>query len=191
MLFDFLCEAFTKGWVSKNVYVQCVTEPMDATRSLLHELIMHGDVANYMRYLHAIDALYKEDKLVESAYFDMLTQKNKGGYSGIHQSLNAPNVEIARAFLRWFKVNDVGLLKHSRHALLLLKCDKKNEYPTRVFDHDGINDEVHALRVALSLPEQRLSVFVELAKGRGFSSGTVVTSPDDVRIIDVMSPGGM
>jgi hypothetical protein len=199
MLFDFLSEAYRKNWVSESVYTQILTEPVSFTRSLLHELIMHGDVDNYMRYLHAIDALYQTGQLTEDGYLSIFRQKNKAGYSGVHQSLNAPNFAIAEAFLAWFKRNEALLSNDARHGLLCLRSVKNGTYPKRVLSDKYINDDVDVLRQALCSP--RLSVFVELAKGNTLSASnsrpcikpgcTVVTSPDDVRATSTMSPGGI
>jgi hypothetical protein len=191
MIFDFLCEAVSKGWISEPTYAQILTKPVDDRRSLLHELIMHGDVNHYMRYLYTLDTLYKRGQVTEDAYLAIFAQKNNNGYSAVHQSLNAPNMAISVAFWAWFKRNDVLLSNNSRHALLCLRAEKNGNYPKRISDNWIMNDEVGALRQALCSP--RLSVFVELAKVNSFPSvnSTVLSSPDDVRATGTMSPGGI
>ncbi len=120
-----LKDAYQQGWVSLEVYKSCLLVHRRSSYTLLHQLVFRGekvadarlDATNFKAYLDAVDALRETHLLSHDGYLRLFTQENKHGYSVVHQAVNAPNLMVARAFIKWFDSNPYLSVKDKEKLL--------------------------------------------------------------------------
>lgn len=153
---DVLRGACVGGYISTDIYKNVLLIHLKPKHSLLHELIMAGDVVKFNAYLSAIEKMYQDNIINADEYKSIFFVPNQTGYRAVHQGVNAPNVNIARCFLHFLK-NECSLPEGQRVQIIKIRSDNNKAIrPKRI---DAYAREINGLIMdfmRLRTPSQRV-----------------------------------
>jgi len=184
---DMLRGAFVGSYISLDCYKQVLLTHPRPGYSLLHELIMTGDVSKFDGYLNAIETMYQEQLINIEEYKNIFFTLNTGGYRATHQAVNAPNVAIADHFLNWIKHTSTlsaqdrrEIVNASSHTLSEMKPRRD---PRKYCDASRVNSALtdlrHALHLDIPLVRHEQRFFSALSVDVASPISTVVSSEAD------------
>jgi hypothetical protein len=152
---DVLRAASMRACITDDEYKNIILHHHKKGHSVLHELVMAGDVDRYHAYLNHIECMYKAHVIDATEYKAIFCYMNNAGYSAVHQTINAPSGKIAQYFLDWFKMRCTLPDEVRRDVLKIFAETKGRTRPRRDpklhQDASLINQQLSKLRSLLSV----------------------------------------
>ena len=100
--FELLEEGYAAGYLSQEAYVHTLTGHFRDKHSLLHELILLGDVTKFKLYVEALANLAEQGLLSYQDFLQVFYFENTARYTAAAQAINGPSYGIFQLTLAIF-----------------------------------------------------------------------------------------
>lgn len=100
--FELLEEGYVAGQLSKEAYIHTLTGHFREKHSLLHELILLGDVTKFKLYVEALANLAEQGLLSYQDFLQVFRYENTARYTAAAQAINGPSYAIFQLTLAIF-----------------------------------------------------------------------------------------
>ncbi len=102
--FELLEEGYAAGCLSQEAYVHILTGHFRDKHSLLHELILLGDVTKFKLYVEALANLAEQGLLSYQDFMQVFLFENTARFTAAAQAINGPSYAIFQMTLAIFSV---------------------------------------------------------------------------------------
>ena len=97
--FELLATGYAHGFISKEEYRHVVMSHPKEQYSILHELIIMGNLAKLKCYFSAVAALGEKGLITYQDYLGLFRCNNTANFSAMHQAINGPSFAVSQFLL--------------------------------------------------------------------------------------------